>query len=375
MAIVKEGSRYYIAYMESDGNGKRKQYKIRNKDWVSEGDLKVTMRFMKSIEASEIAADKKRRMSGSESRNRGCLGDIVEEFLKAEEAEMIDKLTIANHLSSIKNHLYPICSPELRVSTALTIERITMFRQSLVRKGFKPRTINNNLNALKKLVTFCRKRKALSIETATELIDELASVKETKEHKDNFLKTPTKDIQAILRTFSEEDKEWSLPFQTLFYGAFRIGEFVALKVSDLDPITCTIRVSKQVGADGKEKDHTKGKNARDVHIPQTLMEALIEHIRVQRRNKDDYLFGAGYSPISRTSMRRMVDKHLEMAGIPHITLHGLRHSFATYLFETGMDIRQIQTQLGHSEMGTTMKYYIHWQETKRNTAFDNLYIS
>jgi integrase len=61
----------------------------------------------------------------------------------------------------------------------------------------------------------------------------------------------------------------------------------------------------------------------------------------------------------RNFVRRFFDKTLEKAGLPHVTFHSLRHSFASLLIESGEHPRVIQELMGHADMKTAMSIYSH----------------
>ena len=58
--------------------------------------------------------------------------------------------------------------------------------------------------------------------------------------------------------------------------------------------------------------------------------------------------------------------------IEHITPHMLRHTYATLLYDAGVDVKSAQEFLGHADIQTTLKIYTHLTEQKKQTAIDVL---
>ncbi len=98
----------------------------------------------------------------------------------------------------------------------------------------------------------------------------------------------------------------------------------------------------------------KGNKERIIFFPQELTN-LIRFSLVQ---KGKYLFcGRNGRPMTRQNIWKIVHKAAKMAGIPYnVKPHMLRHTFATRLLESGMDIRIIQELLGHKSISTTRIY-------------------
>jgi len=144
---------------------------------------------------------------------------------------------------------------------------------------------------------------------------------------------------------------------SLSYGCgLRAGEVVRLKVKHIDTAQSIIRI-----------EQSKGRKDRNVMLSPEMLDLLRQWWKV-RPSRDDaglpvqerWLF-----PSRKTRGRPMTTRHLnrifhettEAAGIrKSVTLHGLRHSFATHLLERGTEIRYIQALLGHEKLDTTARY-------------------
>jgi site-specific recombinase XerD len=131
----------------------------------------------------------------------------------------------------------------------------------------------------------------------------------------------------------------------LYATGIRCGELINLKVEDINFNTKTIIINKG-----------KGDKSRVVTLPNKLSHLLLSYLGLERPLV--YCFegskGGKYSP---TSVQKIVKRSVLKAGIDkRVTPHMLRHSYATHLHDSGMDIRHIQRLLGHSSTKTTEIY-------------------
>jgi site-specific recombinase XerD len=131
------------------------------------------------------------------------------------------------------------------------------------------------------------------------------------------------------------------------YGAgLRASEVVSLKVSDIDSERKVIRVEQ-------------GKGAKDRYA--MLSDLLLDVLRAWWRESrpQGWLFPGQnpVNPLTTRQLRRACHAAAEVAGIDkRVSLHTLRHSFATHLLEQKVDIRVIQVLLGHKKLETTALY-------------------
>ena len=133
---------------------------------------------------------------------------------------------------------------------------------------------------------------------------------------------------------------------SVLYGlGLRSGELLNLKIDHLDGERNTITLF-----------NAKGKKDRQVMFPVSLKKQLRQYY-IEFRPRT-YLFeGQNGNQYTASSLLSVVKLAAKKAGInKKVTVHTLRHSFATHLMENGTDIRIIQALLGHNSIKTTIIY-------------------
>jgi site-specific recombinase XerD len=132
---------------------------------------------------------------------------------------------------------------------------------------------------------------------------------------------------------------------TAYAAGLRVSEAVSLKVGDIDSDRMLLQVR-----------HGKGAKDRTVMLSAQLLDILRTYWRLTRPT--DWLFpGRGERPIDVTVLHAACRSATKAAGLTKkVSVHTLRHSFATHLLESGVDIRIIQVLLGHNSLSTTARY-------------------
>ncbi|MFZ5721967.1 MAG: tyrosine-type recombinase/integrase [Pseudomonadota bacterium] len=134
---------------------------------------------------------------------------------------------------------------------------------------------------------------------------------------------------------------------SIAYGCgLRVSEIVRLRVVDIDSLRMVIRI-----------EQGKGRSDRYVMLAPDLLEMLREWWRKTRPT--GWLFPGREpgQPITTRQLDRICKKAAEAAGLDkRVSMHMLRHSFATHLLENKTDVRVIQALLGHKKLDTTSRY-------------------
>jgi integrase/recombinase XerD len=143
---------------------------------------------------------------------------------------------------------------------------------------------------------------------------------------------------------------------SLGYGCgLRASEVVRLKVKHIDSAQKIIRI-----------EQSKSRKDRNVMLSPELLDLLRQWWKARPSRHDAgtprqerWLFPGNRrgKPMTTRQLNRLFHQAAEAAGIKkRVTLHALRHSFATHLLERGTDIRIIQALLGHDKLDTTARY-------------------
>ena len=135
-------------------------------------------------------------------------------------------------------------------------------------------------------------------------------------------------------------------FRTAYAAGLRLAERCALEVTHIDPANGVIRVHRG-----------KGSKDRLVMLSPRLLEWLRDYWReVRPPGPELFVIGTGRPPCRR-SVQRAFEQAKERAGVTRrVSVHDLRHAFATHLLEGGVDLRRVQVLLGHANIDTTTRY-------------------
>ncbi|MYZ69126.1 site-specific integrase, partial [Lactobacillus salivarius] len=178
-------------------------------------------------------------------------------------------------------------------------------------------------------------------------------------------------------------KKYAL-FRLLAYSGMRIGECLALTWHDLDYKNNTIAINKTLARTNNgikiQTPKTKASNrviSLDNETIQVLKMWQLEQrkqllkVGINAMDSKQLIFSNGKNSFIIVPTVRLAIKQIaKKAGIHSITTHGFRHTHATLLFASGLDIKQVQARLGHSNVQTTLNIYTHAMKEKQDKIGD-----
>lgn len=218
-------------------------------------------------------------------------------------------------------------------------------------------------------------------------------------------KKPTVTIynKAQVKEFLQEAQKgtWYLEILLALFCGLRKGEILGLKFSDFDKKTETVTITRQLVSNPIIEPNSGSKiskyelverqpktpnSIRRLKIPGIVFyelekrSVLVENNKekLQEKYKDyDYIScQENGNPHSLSAFNIALSKICKKASLPPVTVHGLRHIYATILFENGANLSKISALLGHSSINTTFEYYCDVADDGSNIkAFmDNTFI-
>jgi len=213
-------------------------------------------------------------------------------------------------------------------------------------RGLSPATVGRRLSAARALFRWLG-REGLVIENPA------ATVKNPKRSERLPERLDVEDVQAVLEAPDPATaaglRDRALLELTYACG-LRVSELVGL---DLDDVAFSDRTARVLGKGRKERIVPFGRKAAAA-----VKAYLAAFAELRERAGEEALFlNQRGGRLTDRSVRRILDAAVERAALVRgVHPHLLRHSFATHLLESGMDLRAIQELLGHARLSTTQRY-------------------
>lgn len=216
-------------------------------------------------------------------------------------------------------------------------------------------------------------------------------------HKQSY-EAPFYEKNELLRFLTAVKEDESLKAYTLFhvlaFTGLRRGEVFGLKWKDVNFEKMTLSVERSLIYNQQKREFQfstpKTKNSlRQIGIDNNTLQTLLKWRNYQR----EFLLGRGYNVSSPEQLiftsennhymtdaylRRIIKRVTKKHDLPHITVHGFRHTHCSLLFEAGVEMNSVKERLGHSNIKTTMDIYAHVTKAERDKTadiFNNFMIS
>ena len=383
-----------MAYIDprSNKNGEIISYRIRvSRGYDAEGN-RLKPYFMtyipeKGMSKRQIEAEVNRQAVLFEEKCKGgevadCnmrLRDFIPQYLETVSVTM-SPTTLHLYEQVISNHILPkLGGKKLTDIKPLHVQKFIKYLSELKTQHSSPNNDSGKLSAITIRRYLCVLQSIFRLAVKLDIIAvnptsgaKLTLPKKVAPKIEIFTKAEAAEMLNCLQT---EPLQFQTFIQLAIITGARRGELVALKFSDFDYERCEVTISRAViKVDGSayQIKPPKDYEVRTVTVNEHCIELVKQLQAEQERERkrlgskwagDEWLFTKWNGEIMNVQTpTRQFSKFLERHGLKHRKLHSLRHTSATLLLYGGINIRQVQSRLGHSELETTQKYLHHLTE-------------
>jgi len=357
--VYKRGNTWSVVYND---------YKKENGKWhqATKGG------FPTKREAERYLRQKIEEIESSYSRQHSMatLSSFLNHWLNEYCIPNLARNTVNGYRVNIEKHIIPyIGNIQLY---KLKPEHIESLYQQLHEKGLSGTSIHYVHRVLNCAFNYAVKRRTIPCNILNYVI---APKKESYSGEALTALDASKLIEVC------KDSEIYLPVLFALLSGLRRGEVLGLSWSDIDLKKRIFTVNKTATYYKKEMclSDPKTKNSRrSLKIPGLLVDVLEKESQKQKNNElnpnDLVCCRSNGIPISSAVLNKQFKKILSENGLPDITFHGLRHTYATLLCKQGVPAKIVSTMLGHSSIGITLDIYSHVNTEMQKPAIDAIEI-
>lgn len=316
--------------------------------------------------------------------NRVTFAQFVPVWKKGYANENMSGETLYNTQKIIDSRFIPKFG-DTWMNEITTLQLVEWFADLKSLKDGKPLATNSKLNiykAAKSIFDFAHEWGVIKSNPMAGVKRPSVGKKEKKAMRSVKQSYTQSEVAKLLLALYKLPNGWRLYFTGVMMGGYRRGEFLAVEWPDVSYERSAIWIDKQISIDRegrKEEREVKTVESEGwVPMPRWYMDELKSFEREWKKEKlacpkweggdKQYIFHGGngvmYYPGTAT---KTWSKFLKRNNLPHIKLHGLRHTAGTLLREYGADQRTIQKFLRHSKMETTDRY-VHESDTISRAA-------
>ena len=325
--------------------------------------------------ANEFAVDFERKVRGNvEFADNMRFSELCEQYFNLYAKNELKGVTAYTYQGQVKNHLLPEFG-NLRLKN-FTPNRISNYFAKL---KLQPQTCKKIFTVLESIFSFAVRQGFILKNPCVGVI--LPKAKNNDEKK----MLNSSQVKTLMKMLTDEDVEssqFSAIIRTLILTGMRSGECLALQWGDVDFENSVISIRHNLCYDGQKTwlDEPKTKKSRRViAMSAELAELLKNHYTRQQLIKNSVKYD--FNPLNmvftsqtggfkdRSGLLREFKRFIKDTDFSFATIHSLRHTNATLLLNSGVDIKLVSEILGHANISTTADIYADvLLESKRKMA-------
>ena len=368
----KNGKGYRVEVNYTDSFGNRKKIVRQNKDTLSLKDAK-------QLEAQILS-----EINLYNQNNKDATMDDLYNFYTSIIKEEVKRSTLNNKNKIYRTHIAPYFAN--KKINKISLVDFQNWKLAIQQKGYSHEYQKDLYASFNAIINFAVKYEYINVNHLAKLGNFRCPEKInkkfqiwTKEEFDKFISVVRKKCIEYEQLSNNEDLvQWAyyVMYNIMFYCGCRKGEVYALRWSDINLDNRTLDINKSLlykiekGTYIISTPKTRS-SVRTISMPKQLVDVLVEH-KERYANvygfNDDFFVCGGCSPLTDTKLADFKNACAKEAGIKQIRIHEFRHSHASLLINSGVNVMVIKERLGHSSTRETLDTYSHLYEKTADEA-------
>lgn len=301
---------------------------------------------------------------GAASLQNESVGELVEAYIDMQRLKGLKETTIHGYESYSKRLNLAFNGIKAKDLTPYQIERfIASATKGEPQKGYpkkaSPKTIKGYISLLNSAYKMAVRNKFLTYNPCDAVIL-------PKQKKPDKVILTKEQIPLFVDALEDTTQDLKVVYELALFCGLRRSEIMGLMNDDVNVLWRTIKVTRtrhRIKCEDIIQDTKTEQSRAIISVPEFVMDDIAELMRQHEEDpfiENPFLIQYASEPMRPDYAKRQIKEFTKSHGLPDVTLHGLRHTYASMLNASGeFDIAEISAALRHSNIGTTLNIYTH----------------
>lgn len=309
----------------------------------------------------------------SSSMTAESVGDLVDAYIDMQRIKGIKETTLNGYESYARRLKSAFAGIKAKDLTPYQIEKfIASAVKGEPKRGYpkkaSPKTIKGYISLLSSAYKMAIRNKMLMYNPCDAVII-------PKQKKPDITVLTKDEVNAFVDALDDTTLDLKVVYELALFCGLRRSEIMGLMNDDVSVLWNAISVKRtrhRIRCEDIIQDTKTERSRRIVSVPEFVMYDIV---RLMEEHEADpyidnpFLIQYAAQPMRPDYAKRQIKEFTKAHGLPDVTLHGLRHTFATMLNASGeFDIAEISAALGHSTINTTLGIYTHLFEEQTHSS-------
>lgn len=309
----------------------------------------------------------------SSSMTADTVGDLLDAYIDMQRIKGIKETTLTGYESYAKRLKLAFKGIGARDLTPYQIEKfIALAVKGEPKKGYpkkaSPKTIKGYISLLSSAYKMAIRNKMLTVNPCDAVII-------PKQKKPDIVVLTRDEVNDFVDALEDTTLDLRVCYELALFCGLRRSEIMGLMNNDVNVLWRTIKVQRtrhRIHCEDIIQDMKTEQSRAVVSVPEFVMYDIV---RLMKEHEEDpyienpFLIQYASEPMRPDYAKRQIKEFTKSHGLPDVTLHGLRHTFASMLNASGeFDIAEISAALRHSNIGTTLNIYTHLFESATKSS-------